>query len=204
MKSSIKHLFASGKALPPLHHWSVLCCGTWLLLHLTACGPINPLDDPKNWIQIDEPRFGFSAIFPRKFNHDEIKVVPQETENGVVINHIFAQSSLAFYYSVSCAKFPGASVMESHPGDTLKKAIDDIVNTYHAEVLQEYQITRNRFPGRYVKANIPKEKMGLNNNNRLHSMAFLRGSYLYRVTAVGLGNEPQVALFFDSFQLKPL
>jgi len=175
-----------------------------LLVQTTGCGPVDPLADPANWVAIDAPSHGFSALFPRKFKQNEIRTVPQETADGIVIHHIYGQSGVAFYYSVSCAKFPGASVMHAHPGDTLKKAVDDLVKNYHADVLQEYQVYRNGFPGRYVKADIPKEKLGLNNNNRLHSMVFLRGNYLYRVTAVGLGNEPQVKTFFDAFQLKTL
>lgn len=185
-------------------NWKFVCIGVALGVLLAGCGPINPKDDPKYWVHIDESRLGFSVLFPRQFKQDEIKKVPQETTYGIVINHLFAQSNVAFYYAVSCVKFPSASVMESHPGDSIKTAIDDMINDYHAKVLEEYPVSRNGFPGRYVKADIPKEKLGLNNNNRLHTMVFLRGSYLYRVTAVGLGNERQVDIFFDSFQLNPL
>lgn len=174
---------------------------TSLLLFLTACGKRENL---KPWVNINEERLGFSASFPREFKESEIKTVAQETEYGMIINHIYGQSGVAFYYAVSCAKFPGKAVTHLSPSKSLKNAINEVVESYQANVTEEYELMRNGYPGRYLSAEIPKEEHGLINDNKLHTMVFLRGSHLYRVTAVGLGNEPQVKTFFDSFQLKPL
>lgn len=156
------------------------------------------------WHPIEDQQLGFSALFPRPFIDDEIRSEYNLTDYGQIKQHIYSQSSLAFYYSITCSEFPEYLVKQNATKDAVKKAIDSLINDYHAEVEVFEPINRNGFEGTYLTAKLSKEKLGLNNNNQLHAMAFLRGNCLYRVTAVGLGNLEEVETFFSSFKLMPL
>ena len=183
---------------------ALFCSMLLLLVFNSGCGPVNPLDDPENWVVIDQPEKGFYALFPRQFKQGEIKTIPQETSEGPLMHYVYGQSGLAFYYSVYATKFPPSAVLSSDPEAATKNAIEDLIKEYRAEVIETHPVSRNNFPGCYVKATLPKQELGLKNDNILRSMVFVRDYYLYRVTAVGLGNDKQVEIFFDSFQLKPL
>ena len=183
---------------------AALFCSIFLLLVFNnGCGPVNPLDDPNNWVVIDQPEKGFYALFPRQFKEGEVKTIPQDTSEGTLMHYIYGQSGLAFYYSVYATKFPPSAVQSSDPEAATQTAVEDLIKEYRAKVIETYPVARNNFPGRYVKATLPKQELGLKNNNILRSMVFVRDHYLYRVTAVGIGNDKQVQIFFDSFQLKP-
>ena len=163
-------------------------------------------EDERVWVPVREPGLGFAAEFPRAFKEGERKVVRHETKRGEVPVHTFGQHTLAFFWGITVAEFPpGAD--EEPARDILQRAVDEQLAQYRATVDSTEPVEVNGVPALKVTGSLPRvsegDEDGLLNHNRVHLLVAVRGNRLYRVSALGLGNEEMVAKFFDAFELLP-
>ena len=60
--------------------------------------------------------------------------------------------------------------------------------------------TFDGFPSLKFRARLPQDGANLRNENYLTSLMIVRGDSVYRVSAIGMGNEEEVARFLGSFE----
>ena len=174
-----------------------------LLVLICVCfvfaGCRNP-EDPRVWTDVRDTDAGFAAKFPRPFKGHEIRVETKDSAEGPVQFKVYGQSGLAFYYAITCATFPPTATDQIEPHEALNKAADELLAEYQADVLVRETISQKSVPGLLIRANIPREPNDMLNNNQLHCMIFVRTNQIFRVTAIGLGNEFMVERFFEAFK----
>lgn len=150
-----------------------------------------------HWQIISEPELGFSIEFPGK---PVVRNQSFNTASGQGHVFLYSYKHIAFEYAMSVMRLPPAEVTTDNFEGVLDATVQELVREKKGLLSFQESMSVGGFPGRRATVSLPDTYL---KENRAHTMIVLRGNYVYRVTAAGIGNIDIVQYFFNSFAILP-
>jgi len=149
------------------------------------------------WQKVSEPELGFRIEFPGK---PELRNQSFNTASGVGQVFLYSYKHIAFEYAMSVMRLPPAEVSTDDFEGVLDATVQELVREKKGLLSFQESMNVGGFPGRRATVSLPDTYL---KDNRAHTLIVLRGNYVYRVTAAGIGNIDMVQYFFNSFAILP-
>ena len=188
-KGSRAQVMKSASIALRVHFLAFVC-----FMFALGCGEKAPF---MQWRQVTQRDFGFRAEFP---NDPVYSKTYLDTQEGKVTVHQFQHKSIAFVYYVSVMEFPHKLMTQQPKRRTLQVMMEDQIQGMEGALETASNGTFDGFPSLKFRARLPQDGANLRNENYLTSLMIVRGDSVYRVSAIGMGNEEEVARFLGSFE----
>lgn len=159
-----------------------------------GCGERVPFME---WDEYVERDFGFSVQMPGTPIYSKTSLATQE---GYLAVHQFQHKSVAFVYYVSVVEFPPSLMSRQSKRHTLRLMMEDQIHGMSGALESSEERSFMGFPSILFRARLPRDGAALRNDNFITSEIIIRGNAVYRVSAVGMGNEEETARFLESFR----
>lgn len=179
--------------------------GLWVMFFLLFSFGCKPLREEgisggvatAQWQTVSEPDLGFRIDFPGK---PELRNQAFNTASGAGQVFLYSFKHIAFEYGLSVMRLPPAEVNTDDLEGVLDATVQDLVREKKGLLSFQESMNVGGFPGRRATVSLPETYL---KDNRAHTLIVLRGNYVYRVTAAGIGNIDIVQHFFNSFEILP-
>lgn len=149
------------------------------------------------WETVSEPDLGFRIDFPGK---PVVRNQSFKTASGVGHVFLYSYKHIAFEYAMSVMRLPPGEVRTDDFEGVLDATVEDLAREKKGLLSFQESINVGGFPGRRATVSLPETYL---KDNRAHTLIVLRGNYVYRVTAAGIGNIDIVQHFFNSLEIVP-
>lgn len=160
-----------------------------------GCSDRNTIPDWRTYTYKDA---GFSVGMP---NEPILSTNRVQTQKGMVPVQQYQHKSIAFVYYVSVTEFPRELIASQPKERTLAIMMEDQILGMNGALLKSNRSSYQGYPAIYYTAKLPKDGAELRNDNTLSSMIVIKGTRIYRVSAIGLGNAEERNRFLSSFKL---
>lgn len=177
---------------------------TWAFrLHILAlagflfglgCGEKAPF---MQWRPFTNSEFGFTAEFPNDPVYNKSYL---DTQDGRVYVHQFQHKSIAFVYYVSVTQFPHQLMAQQPKRQTLQILMEDQIQGMRGARVHSSIGSFDGYPALRFRARLPQDGANLRNENYLTSEIIIKGDTVYRISAIGMGNEEEITRFLSSFK----